>query len=225
MGHFRKEFFEFFEELRENNNKDWFDANRQRYIDAVRNPFLDFVTELILRVQDFDPEITIAPKDAIFRINRDVRFTKDKTPYKLHMAASLTRIKRKEEDFAGYYIHVSPFYVHVGGGLYFINKRGLQSVRQYISENIDQFLGIIQNPQFKNTYKEILGDKNKRVPAEFTSIAKKTPLIMNKQFYYTAELNPSSILADNFAETVASHYHIALEFNQFMREALVYKSK
>ena len=90
MKYFSSDYLEFFKELAPNNNKDWFDKNRKRYIDSVKEPFKKFVTDLIQEISKVDDEVQIEAKDAIFRINRDIRFSKDKTPYKLNNSAIIS---------------------------------------------------------------------------------------------------------------------------------------
>ena len=88
---FNEEYLDFFKELAQFNKKEWFDENRKRYEKSVKIPFKKFVTELIQEIQKIDPEVEIEAKDAVFRINRDIRFSKDKTPYKIQMSAILRR--------------------------------------------------------------------------------------------------------------------------------------
>lgn len=220
MSYFDHEFEEFFVELEENNSKTWFDANRKRYENHVKAPFKAFVSELIDKIGEFDPKITIEPKNAIFRINRDIRFSKDKTPYKIHMAAAFGRSKRKEVDFAGYYVHVSPHYVYVGGGSYFLDKNGIQAIRETIAENPQKFHKVINNKSFLTKYGEVLGDRLKRVPKPFNEIVEKIPEIANKQFYYSADLDPPILTSSSFTSTILEYYKTGYPLNQFLREAL-----
>jgi uncharacterized protein (TIGR02453 family) len=94
MVYFEKDYFEFFKELAANNHKEWFDVNRSRYHSSVKEPFDKFIADLITEVHKIDKKIEIAPKDAIFRINRDIRFSKDKTPYKLNRSAIISPRQR-----------------------------------------------------------------------------------------------------------------------------------
>ena len=93
MKYFTKDFAAFFKDLEKNNNREWFHENKKRYEDSVKNPFHNFVEELIGGLSDIFPTLTIQPKDAIFRIHRDVRFSKDKTPYKIHASALISECK------------------------------------------------------------------------------------------------------------------------------------
>ena len=97
MSYFSEDFLRFFKELAGNNNKEWFDLNRKRYFKEVKDPFHHFIEDLIAAVQKEDSNVNIAPKDAIFRINRDVRFSKDKTPYKLQVSAIISKGGKKDK--------------------------------------------------------------------------------------------------------------------------------
>ncbi len=224
VGYFTQDYIDFFDDLRFNNSKTWFGENRSRYQKFVKKPFEDFIKEIILKVSEFDPEIHISPKASIFRINRDIRFTKDKTPYKTHMAASISRNKRKEEDFAGYYVHVSPFEVYVGGGVYFTNSKRLRSIRRFIVDQPDKFESIVYDSEFHETFGEIRGDRLKRLPKELRIIADRIPEVANKQFYFMKELDPLILLSDNFADIVVSLCQKAYPFNSLLREAIQYGS-
>ena len=101
MAYFDKRFYQFFEGLAMDNSKAYFDAHRKVYEQAVREPFKELVGDMIMRVREHEPEIAIEPKDAIFRINRDIRFTKDKTPYKTHVGAHISRGGRTRTESIG----------------------------------------------------------------------------------------------------------------------------
>ena len=114
MSYFEQGMIDFFEELSENNKKEWFHANKKRYESHIKDPFHEFVTELIMRIQEEDLDFATTPKDAIFRINRDIRFSKDKTPYKTHVGASLKNGKRTAVNLPGYYVHLAANKVSIG---------------------------------------------------------------------------------------------------------------
>ena len=174
---FEEDYLNFFKELAANNHKDWFDANRKRYEKSVKKPFQLFVKELIEAAKQVDQEIEIEPKDAIFRINRDIRFSKDKTPYKTHMAAIVSPGGRKNREVPGIYVHSSPEDFRLYSGLYEISRNNLEDLRYYIAGNQEEFNSIISNPEFVKTFGEIQGEKAKRIPAELKEAAEKQPLI------------------------------------------------
>ena len=104
MKYFTQDYLDFFKELAANNHKEWFDENRKRYEKSVKDPFKKFVEALIAETHKFDPSVNIEAKDAIFRINRDIRFSKDKTPYKLDRSAIISSGGRKDHSIPGFYI-------------------------------------------------------------------------------------------------------------------------
>src|SRR5690349_8634042 len=101
MPYFKKDFVDFFKELSKNNSADWFAANRKRYEQSVKEPFAQFVGEVIRQVQKIDPEVKIKPGDAITRINKDIRFSKDKTPYNTHVGAVISKAGKKDKSVPG----------------------------------------------------------------------------------------------------------------------------
>lgn len=101
MALFTKDFIDFFKELSQNNNKKWFDQNRKKYEKFVKVPFHSFVERMIEKIEDDDPDMKITPAESIFRINRDIRFSRDKTPYKTQMSALISRTGKKDKGFPG----------------------------------------------------------------------------------------------------------------------------
>ncbi len=220
VTYFTDEYFQFLVDLNFNNSKAWFDENRKRYEQHVREPFKRFVTDLTFRVQEIDEEVLIEPKHAIFRINRDTRFSKDKTAYKTHMGAVLGRVKRQEPDFASFYIQLSPTESFVAGGAYFVDSKHLLSLRRYIRDNPDDLIAVIENPVFKGTYPEIMGERNKRLPKELQGVD--LPLIANKKFYVSSPLDTKLVTSADLMDTVLERYRILLPFFRYLRTGLVY---
>ncbi|MDB5193855.1 MAG: hypothetical protein JWQ96_3418 [Segetibacter sp.] len=148
----QKATLEFIKELGENNDKSWFDANRKRY-DTARADFDQLITKVIEGLAKSDIEIAwLKAKDCIFRINRDIRFTKDKAPYKDHMGASLNKAGRSSH-FADYYFHCQPGNKSlVGGGLWLPEAKQLKQVRQEIDYCYDEFKCIITSKEFIKEY-------------------------------------------------------------------------
>src|SRR5690554_2221547 len=154
---FTSDFTDFFKELAANNHKNWFDENRERCHENIKRPFEDFVTALMSELQQDDPKLQGDPRNAIFRINRDIRFARDKTPYKLNRSAYTSRYGRKDGGYPGLYIQLGPEKVMIGGGVYEPNKQELQSLREYIANNRRAFHKAINNPFFVEVFGEITG--------------------------------------------------------------------
>ncbi|HYC40537.1 MAG TPA: DUF2461 domain-containing protein [Chitinophagaceae bacterium] len=148
----KKSTLTFLRQLKKNNNKPWFDVHRADY-EAARADFLNFVDEIIGRHSRLDPSIkNISGRDCIFRINRDVRFSKDKSPYKTNFGASINCRGRKAWDYAGYYFHLEPGASFAGGGIYMPPPQVLRQVRQEIDYNFTAFQKLLSNKKFKSFF-------------------------------------------------------------------------
>ncbi|MEI6950766.1 DUF2461 domain-containing protein [Paraflavisolibacter sp. H34] len=141
----------FLSDLKENNHRNWFEANRARY-EAAKIDFQNFIQLVIDDVQRTDTTITgLTARDCTFRINRDVRFSKDKSPYKTNFGASIKRGGRKS-PFAGYYFHCEPGSSFVGGGLWMPDNAALKKMRQEIDYCGDEFSALLQEKKFRSVY-------------------------------------------------------------------------
>jgi uncharacterized protein (TIGR02453 family) len=144
----------FLKKLAKNNNKAWFDANRPSYVEA-KTTFENFVASLISAYGKHDPSIAhLTAKECMFRINRDVRFSKDNSPYKTNLGASISS-GGKKSPFAGYYVHIEPGASFAGGGMWMPMPEQLAKVRQEIDYNFDEFLSLIKSPAFKKQYQQL----------------------------------------------------------------------
>ena len=220
MSYFTQEYLDFFANLRENNSKAFFDENRKHYEEFVKKPFKNFVSELLVKTQEIDSDIVMETKNAIFRINRDIRFSHDKTPYKSYMSAGFAKEGRKS-DYAGFYIAISNKSIYIGGGSWGMNKSAVNAVRNEISYNTEEFLKIIQNKEFRKIYGGLKGESMKRIPKDYKDTFEIAPDIARKSFHYMQEYQtPEIILEDDFMDYVLSHYKIAMPLNRFMKRAL-----
>ncbi len=222
MIYFEEDFLDFFKQLAANNNKDWFDENRKRYENIVREPFKIFVAEVISEINKDDETINIEAKDAIFRINRDIRFSKDKTPYKLHVGAVISQLGRKDKSIPGIYFELGPEYIGVFGGAWSPDKIQLEKIRKYIGANLDEFESLITSKTFLSHFPDgVKGDRNKRLTKEMLEIAQKQDLVFNKQFYYQAFINPNEIAKDKLLEIIMEHYFASKPLKNFLSRALL----
>lgn len=145
----------FLKDLKRNNNKPWFDANRKRYEEA-KSDFTAFIQQVIDGLGKKDKTISgLRAKDCLFRINRDIRFSKDKSPYKTNFGASINAGGRKAMHSAGYYFHLEPGQCFTGGGLYQPMPEELKKVRQEIDYNFKDFKKILNAKAFKSIYKDL----------------------------------------------------------------------
>jgi uncharacterized protein (TIGR02453 family) len=221
MSYFSQGYLDFFMELAANNHKDWFDLHRNRYENHVKKPFAAFTQILIDQLAVQHPAFQgLLAKDCIFRINRDIRFSKDKTPYKLMCSAVVSPEGKKSTAINGIYFELTPEHVRVYGGVYEIGKDELQELREGIAAHVQEFNSLVSQSEFVQFFGEIHGEKNKVIPSEFKEAAAKQPLLYNKQFYFYATFPASLTLQENLLEVLLEAYRIGqpLEafFNQFI---------
>lgn len=216
-----QEYHQFFMELAANNHKDWFDSNRKRYERDVKKPFNELVAALIESFAKIDPEFKgLEPKDCIFRINRDIRFSKDKTPYKTYCSAVIAKGGRKTRSLDGIYLECSPEHTRIYGGIYELDSASLLDVRRGIASNLSEFKQLYTDKKFVQTFGELRGEKNKVLPKELHEAAAKEDLLFNKQWYFFAESMPEQATQDDFLEQVVSYYQIARPIEHFFQKFL-----
>lgn len=220
MTYFDKEFLGFFKDLAAHNDRDWFKANKKRYEKSVKEPFARFVADLITEVGKTDPMLDIEPKQAIFRIHRDVRFSKDKRPYKTNVSAVIAPGGRKEMTLPGLYIQLDPEHTRIYSGVYMPDKARLEDIRYAIANDMKGFDKLIKNKSFVKHFGEIRGKKYKCLPKDWQELAEQQPLLYNKQFYYYAFLPPETALSKDLMKTVMEYYKAGEGLRDFFRKAL-----
>ena len=220
MPFFNKNYLQFLKGLSENNNKEWFDENRKSYNDWVKRPFNEFVQLMIDKIQAHDNRVVVTPKDCIFRINRDIRFSADKTPYKTHMSALIGAGGKKDKSIPGIYFHFGTDNVSVYGGAHMLSKEQLHKVRQAIAFQPEEFQSLIKQPDFVSKFGSIQGEENKRLPKEFTAAAERQPLIYKKSFYFFHKAPAETVLMDNLDDWIMDFVHTARPINDFFFEAM-----
>lgn len=220
MAYFTQAYIDFFKGLSENNNKDWFDEHRKIYEKEVKDTFKHLVQAIIDEIPSLDQDIAMATKDAVFRINRDIRFSKDKTPYNTIMKAGFARGGRRS-SYAGYYLGIDADHVHVGGGVFGVEKEPLEKIRNEIAAHPEEFLKLVQNDTFVSQFGGVMGEKIKRIPKEFQEVHEKVPLIANKQFYYMAKLDANELVtSDKLLSTIMEYFKMITPINRFLKEAI-----
>lgn len=154
---------QFLKQLKQNNNKEWMDANRKKY-ETAKQDFENFIGALLEGLGESEPAFQdYTPKQCIFRINRDIRFSEDKSPYKSNFGAHFTK-GGKKSPFGGYYFHLEPGSSFIGGGVWMPPSDLLKKVRQEIDYGYDEFKKIINNKEFKKLYPKIDGEQLKKAP-------------------------------------------------------------
>ncbi len=214
-----KTILDFLTNLKANNNRDWFNENRNLYDDA-KSDFESLINRLIPAIYNFDPDIgTLSAKQCVFRIYRDVRFSKDKSPYKTNMGGFMARGGRKG-GFAGYYIHIDPEQSFIAGGMHMPPPDILKKVRQEILYNIDEFKSTINKPAFKKTFGEIEGEKLSRPPKNFPADFPDIDLLKFKSYTILHKVDQSTLLKDDIEKYIVKTFKEMYKLNQFLNRAV-----
>jgi uncharacterized protein (TIGR02453 family) len=218
-----KNLIQFLSDLKENNYKEWFHENKPTY-QTVKKEFEEFLAHTIANIAQFDKSVkTLEPKQCIFRINRDVRFSNDKSPYKTNFGGFIVPGGKKAEN-AGYYIHIEPGNCFLAGGVYMPAPDKLKAVRTEIFENADDFKKIINKKNFKNSFKEILSDgKLKTAPKGFPKDFEDIDLLRYKHYIVSKNIKEDLVTSDKFLDEINSVFKTIYPFNSFINEAINYQ--
>lgn len=218
---------QFLYDLSQNNNRDWFEKNKKRYESVLKKPFEATVAAVIDRLLRFEPGFgPLVPKDCIFRIYRDTRFSKDKTPYKTNVAAAFTPKTTKGNaemmSYPGYYLSISFGSLEIGGGAYFLDKEPLHRVRTAIAQDPEAFRSLLNAQDFVKKYGGLApSEVNKVMPPDLKDAAKQEPLLLNKQFYFMSELDPETVLRPDFPDFLAEHFQAGKPMNDWLRSVIL----
>ncbi len=213
---------QFLQELKKNNYKEWFETNRNQY-NTAKNDFANLVQSIIERYGKKDAEIaSLKAKDCVFRINRDVRFSKDKSPYKTNMGASINR-GGKKSIFAGYYFHCEPGDSFIGGGLWMPMPPDLKKLRQEIDYCFDEFKKIISNKKFVYTYKDLERGADvslSRQPKNYEQDNPAIDYIKLKSLVATAPVTDAELTDKNLLVKITDAFETLQPLIKFMNRAL-----
>lgn len=213
----------FLKDLKLNNSKDWLDGNRDLYENA-KNDILTLTTELITAVSEFDKTISNAhldPKKCITRLNRDLRFAKDKTPYKTDYYIVLNK-DGKNSASAFYYLHIEPDNCFVGGGVYNPQPEYLKKIRQEIDYAFDEWTTIINEESFIKTFPTGINNPGvlSRIPKEYDVANKAIEFLKMKGFYTTEKLTDKEIVSDDTFPKLISYFETTQPLIDFINRAI-----
>jgi uncharacterized protein (TIGR02453 family) len=213
-----KEILSFLEELQKNNNRDWFQANRKAY-DLAKQQMLLLVTDLIAGISKFDSDIAgTLPGSAVFRINRDVRFSNNKDPYKNNMGAYFSRAGKKS-PFAGYYFHIQPGHSFIAAGIWMPEAPVLNAIRREIHFNHANLRKILNNKNLKN-WGDLEGEQLKTSPKGYDSDHPALDLLRYKSFVFTHHFANKEVHSKQFIDQCIEMYKCATPFIKFINEAV-----
>jgi uncharacterized protein (TIGR02453 family) len=216
------ELFTFFRELKQNNNREWFEANKQRYESHVREPLLQFITDFGLRLAEISPHYVADARrvgGSLFRLNRDIRFSKEKTPYKTHAGIQFRHEVGKDVHAPGFYLHLEPDSVFVGVGMWQPDAAALSKVRQAIVEQPDRWQRIIADEWFCATF--VLGGESlKNPPKGYDPAHPFVGDLKRKDFIASATFSEADACAPGFMDRYGEICRRAAPFMSFLTTAM-----
>lgn len=211
----------FLKDLKKNNNKPWFEKHKDLYLGA-KEDIEQMVENVIAGFGKTDPDIgTLQPKDCTYRIYRDVRFSRDKTPYKIHMGAYLNRGGKKTPT-AGYYMHFEPGRNMAGGGLWMPMAPELNKVRQEIDYNLPEWTKILGNRSFRKNFSEGLEKEEllSRPPKGYTDDNPAVEYLKLKSFVVTRPFSDAEVQSKSFLKELLKTFESMKDFIYFLNRAL-----
>ena len=215
----------FFRELRKHNDRDWFEAHKDVFLECVKAPMEDVTARVMAAVSRFAPEHAGEPKKAIFRLYRDTRFSNDKTPYKTHTGALLRRADLPKNESAGFYFAVSDKNVEVAGGSYMAGPEQMRLIRAHIAANAKRFEKLATSKPVVDAVGALQGESLSRPPKGFGPDTPGVEYLKMKQWYHYIELDAKLALSGDIVDEVVSRFKKTLPLIQFLNEPLLAHAK
>ena len=220
--YFTSQSMSFLKRLKQNNDRDWFLENKSDYEDLIRTPAFNFIDDMENELAHLSPHfLAIAKKvgGSLMRVHRDVRFSKDKSPYKTNIGIQFRHEMGKDVHAPGFYIHIEPDDCFVGAGIWRPDSNALSQIRDAIIERDKYWLNAVNDKKFKKDY-ELTGESLKNAPRGYD---KEHPLVNDlnrKDFIAISHMNDKEVLAKNFKQNVVQKFTEAEPYMQFLCKAL-----
>jgi uncharacterized protein (TIGR02453 family) len=220
---FPPEGLEFFRKLQRNNRREWFQPRKAIFETTLKQPMREMVSAVNDAMKRFAPDYVADPDKAIYRIYRDTRFSKDKTPYKDHIAASFPR--HNASCGGGLYFAVSHKEVAIGGGIYMPAPETLRAIRRHVADHHHQLRKIVAARAVRELFGGMQGEQLTRVPKGFDSESPAADLLKYKQLFLYVELDPELATSPRLLPEVVRHFRAVVPFIEFLNAPLVGKRK
>jgi uncharacterized protein (TIGR02453 family) len=219
---FGPEVFTFLADLRANNDREWFAANRDRYEEDLLEPSLEFINAFAPRLEKISPHFRADARPSggsLFRIYRDTRFSKDKSPYKTNVGIHFRHERAKDAHAPGYYLHIGPDEVFAGGGIWHPDTEAATRIREAIVEDPERWRRGTRTGAFAKRL-GLGGDSLKRVPPWADPEHPFADDLKRKDFFGSARLDKSDVVAPGFVDEYARICRAAAPFMEFLCDAL-----
>jgi uncharacterized protein (TIGR02453 family) len=217
---FPAEAMKFFRAIEKNNRREWFQPHKHIYEEQVKAPMLELVAAVNAEMRKFAPAYVRDPERAVYRIYRDTRFSRDKTPYKTNIAAVFTRRGFEKHAGAGYYFSVSPKEIEVAGGVYMPGAEELRAIRLHLLENHAEFVRILSARRLCALMGELKGERLSRVPKGFPAGHPATGLVRYRQWLLWAMLDPPLATTPKLFGEIVARFRAMAPFIDFLNAPL-----
>ena len=213
--------FDFLRDLRQHNDREWFNANKRRYQEDVQEPALAFIADFAPRLEAISPHFVADPRPvggSLFRIYRDTRFAKDKSPYKTHTGIQFRHERGRDVHAPGFYLHLEPGSVFVGAGIWRPDTATLASIREAIDSRPERWTQARDESRIGETF-ELEGDSLKRPPSGYDASHPLLDDLKRKDFIAVATLEEETVTSPGFADELGATLRTASPFVRFLCEA------
>jgi uncharacterized protein (TIGR02453 family) len=211
----------FLQQLKRNNNREWFLSHKPDYEEVVKGPLHTLVLALGEDLLGYAPGFEIEPRKAIYRIYRDVRFARDKSPFKTHVAAIFHHRRLQKHRGAGFYFHLSPEELFVAGGVYLPASEDLLKIRRRLSTDAQTYRKLIKSPGFRKYFPAVEGASLKRPPKGFSADDPALDLLRQKQFLVSNRLSPEIAVTPRLIGVVNRRYRAMAPWISWLNEPLL----
>jgi len=223
--HFSNEAMKFLRGLKRNNDRVWFDARKSVYEQELKAPMLALIGEVNEAMVEFAPMHIRPPQKIMMRIYRDIRFAKDKRPYKTHVSAWWVRDGLEKTSGAGFYFHVSPEEVVIAAGVYMPEREQLLAIRRYLAEHHAEFRALMKGKKLRSLMEENDGAPLTRAPKGFPEDHPAIELLKNKQWGVSVRLPGETATKASLVKDVVQRFRVAAPVIAMLNEPLVGKPK
>lgn len=220
--HFTPQSLSFLQLLAQNNNRDWFETNKAKYEEEVRTPALQFIADMADGLAQISPHFLALPRKvggSLMRVHRDVRFGKDKRPYKTNIGIQFRHEQGKDVHAPGFYVHIEPQNCFIGVGIWRPDSTALGKIRDRLCEHETQWRAVIKEKTFTQFF-ELSGDSLVRPPYGYPKDHPLIEDIKRKDFIAIAAIPDAKAINPNFIKQVLTHFQASNDFMEFLCQAL-----
>ena len=215
----------FLRALKRNNRREWFQPRKEKYESLIRQPMLELVECLNHEFARFAPQYMTAPQKAVYRIYRDTRFSKDKTPYKTHISGIFPRSNAIKREGAVFYFHFTEKELLMFGGVWGPERDELLAYRTLIQESHEELVEILTEPKLRRAFGALQGDQLSRMPKGFPVDHPEEGLLRQRQWYLESTVDAKIICSPKLPQELAKRFELMAPFVEFMNRPFVQKQK